>query len=111
MCFFFFRAEDGIRDSSVTGVQTCALPIFRRLRQTPPSRGSSLVPDDCRSPGAGRRMAFPFLRRPVLGGLQPVLPPSRSPAPARGRTGAVLPLLPHPPPRPVPPHSNPSTHP
>src|SRR5260370_11873864 len=29
MClsFFFFQAEDGIRDSSVTGVQTCALPI------------------------------------------------------------------------------------
>src|SRR5260370_15108442 len=26
--FFFFQAEDGIRDSSVTGVQTCALPIF-----------------------------------------------------------------------------------
>src|SRR5260370_33641039 len=27
MLFFFFQAEDGIRDSSVTGVQTCALPI------------------------------------------------------------------------------------
>src|SRR5215213_11248008 len=26
--FFFFQAEDGIRDWSVTGVQTCALPIF-----------------------------------------------------------------------------------
>src|SRR5437763_9659870 len=26
---FFFQAEDGIRDTSVTGVQTCALPIFR----------------------------------------------------------------------------------
>src|SRR5438046_10737430 len=26
-CFFFFQAEDGIRDWSVTGVQTCALPI------------------------------------------------------------------------------------
>src|SRR5215210_6443253 len=26
--FFFFQAEDGIRDTSVTGVQTCALPIF-----------------------------------------------------------------------------------
>src|SRR5690606_41195357 len=29
-CFFFFQAEDGIRDFHVTGVQTCALPIFRR---------------------------------------------------------------------------------
>src|SRR5437763_16260437 len=27
MLFFFFRAEDGIRATSVTGVQTCALPI------------------------------------------------------------------------------------
>src|SRR3989442_227589 len=27
--FFFFQAEDGIRDADVTGVQTCALPIFR----------------------------------------------------------------------------------
>src|SRR5690606_40394636 len=27
-CFFFFQAEDGIRDFHVTGVQTCALPIF-----------------------------------------------------------------------------------
>src|SRR5206468_5274825 len=27
----FFQAEDGIRDLIVTGVQTCALPIFRRL--------------------------------------------------------------------------------
>src|SRR5207237_3716894 len=28
LLFFFFQAEDGIRDSSVTGVQTCALPIY-----------------------------------------------------------------------------------
>src|SRR6266705_5057972 len=28
--FFFFQAEDGIRSRTVTGVQTCALPIFRR---------------------------------------------------------------------------------
>src|SRR5437763_15337854 len=27
LLFFFFQAEDGIRDTSVTGVQTCALPI------------------------------------------------------------------------------------
>ena len=29
---FFFQAEDGIRDTSVTGVQTCALPIFFGLK-------------------------------------------------------------------------------
>src|SRR5438067_7972957 len=28
LVFFFFQAEDGIRDRNVTGVQTCALPIF-----------------------------------------------------------------------------------
>src|SRR5690606_39820757 len=29
LLFFFFQAEDGIRDFHVTGVQTCALPIFK----------------------------------------------------------------------------------
>src|SRR2546430_4925635 len=28
--FFFFQAEDGIRDLTVTGVQTCALPIWQQ---------------------------------------------------------------------------------
>src|ERR1019366_4686602 len=31
--FFFFQAEDGIRDWSVTGVQTCALPIYQEVRK------------------------------------------------------------------------------
>src|SRR2546426_10958399 len=31
--FFFFQAEDGIRDYKVTGVQTCALPIFEGLHR------------------------------------------------------------------------------
>src|SRR3989337_707779 len=30
--FFFFQAEDGIRDATVTGVQTCALPIWTGFR-------------------------------------------------------------------------------
>src|SRR5438445_5107233 len=34
-CFFFFQAEDGIRDIGVTGVQTCALPILRHLLAHP----------------------------------------------------------------------------
>src|SRR5690606_21387613 len=33
--FFFFQAEDGIRDFHVTGVQTCALPIFLDSRGNP----------------------------------------------------------------------------
>src|SRR5947209_10867429 len=31
--FFFFQAEDGIRDIGVTGVQTCALPIYTLTRE------------------------------------------------------------------------------
>src|SRR5260370_22118162 len=45
---FFFQAEDGIRDSSVTGVQTCALPIFgnhARFREIVIERGARMVPD------------------------------------------------------------------
>src|SRR2546429_3971893 len=41
--FFFFQAEDGIRDVAVTGVQTCALPIFARESPTQPLR---VVPRD-----------------------------------------------------------------
>src|SRR6266404_7283315 len=38
--FFFFQAEDGIRDKLVTGVQTCALPISTaRRRPSAPRRG------------------------------------------------------------------------
>src|SRR5258706_8710867 len=36
--FFFFQAEDGIRDWSVTGVQTCALPIDRKSTRLNSSR-------------------------------------------------------------------------
>src|SRR5256885_11123498 len=44
---FFFQAEDGIRDYKVTGVQTCALPIFRLA--------SGLVIEGDPKSGAGRR--------------------------------------------------------
>src|SRR5207302_3883185 len=45
--FFFFQAEDGIRDFHVTGVQTCALPIFwmtiaRPSRSDILSRGATM---------------------------------------------------------------------
>src|SRR5690625_7348398 len=38
VCFFFFQAEDGIRDGHVTGVQTCALPISVLSSQVRPQR-------------------------------------------------------------------------
>src|SRR3712207_9471621 len=42
LCFFFFQAEDGIRDIGVTGVQTCALPILT-VHRTRPLRGFAEV--------------------------------------------------------------------
>src|SRR5690554_7662964 len=60
-CFFFFQAEDGIRDADVTGVQTCALPIC------PAAAGpllESLAPFDvyagAQLPGGMRRVALRF---------------------------------------------------
>src|SRR2546422_4649777 len=38
--FFFFQAEDGIRDVAVTGVQTCALPISTQGEMQTPAAGS-----------------------------------------------------------------------
>src|SRR3712207_7179106 len=54
--FFFFQAEDGIRDIGVTGVQTCALPISSashrapRWRQTRAARSSFARPSAFLSP-------------------------------------------------------------
>src|SRR2546422_10380501 len=60
MLFFFFQAEDGIRDVAVTGVQTCALPICRESRFL---RGD-LRPAEGRDAGApGRRRCLPRVRR------------------------------------------------
>src|SRR2546430_10864455 len=42
-CVFFFQAEDGIRDLTVTGVQTCALPISRSSKA--PRNISPLIPE------------------------------------------------------------------
>src|SRR3989442_8405049 len=46
MVFFFFQAEDGIRDADVTGVQTYALPIWLEVErgQTRPRRHAVGVP-------------------------------------------------------------------
>src|SRR2546430_13064073 len=64
MCyfFFFFQAEDGIRDLTVTGVQTCALPIWghvdaelRRLRRCP-QRGEPEIDGTVDAPRFGDRI-------------------------------------------------------
>src|SRR5256885_8577931 len=70
--FFFFQAEDGIRDYKVTGVQTCALPISR------PARG--------RDPRPRRR---PGLRRPALSRASRALRECRRAVPTAPPGGAA----------------------
>src|SRR5207249_9492573 len=75
MLFFFFQAEDGIRDRNVTGVQTCALPIYRLALRAHDAR------DD---PRVRRRRAR--ARRPHAHDLAHHVPPAAlPPAPPRGR--------------------------
>src|SRR5690606_39779834 len=45
--FFFFQAEDGIRDFHVTGVQTCALPILPPYITIMRSTFSAITPRSC----------------------------------------------------------------
>src|SRR3989440_902512 len=73
--FFFFQAEDGIRDLIVTGVQTCALPISARRRSrrvqaraTQSARGSA---------GPPRRTRAPRCARPRFPPPPPPPPPGR----------------------------------
>src|SRR5437763_14734506 len=63
MTSFFFQAEDGIRDTSVTGVQTCALPISMPMRSF---RSAGISGDFIRRevPGAVRRPRA--IREPAL---------------------------------------------
>src|SRR5215203_6771549 len=68
LVFFFFQAEDGIRDIGVTGVQTCALPIlpaagFRGINVTIPHKRAALALADAASPvatavGAANTLTF-----------------------------------------------------
>src|SRR3989449_2146762 len=75
--FFFFQAEDGIRDVAVTGVQTCALPICLGDPTRPPVTFDAI---GCGDPAARARL---LARMPdsaacgrVLGQTHHVLDPS-----------------------------------
>src|SRR5690606_40661837 len=61
--FFFFQAEDGIRDFHVTGVQTCALPICGKLVPFPSSPGSALKSPLLSPAGKARALAEPLVPR------------------------------------------------
>src|SRR5690606_40393031 len=59
-CCFFFQAEDGIRDFHVTGVQTCALPIFD---YDPTGRAADVFQRDyleVPQPGGGEALRYPY---------------------------------------------------
>src|SRR6266851_5555955 len=56
--FFFFQAEDGIRDRDVTGVQTCALPISAPAGSWP-SRGGPACPTPTPAGGGPVRSPVP----------------------------------------------------
>src|SRR3712207_6980600 len=72
--FFFFQAEDGIRDIGVTGVQTCALPICGHRREAEVARERELAAAAERVPvdGGDRRLAH---RLEELGGRVPEAAP------------------------------------
>src|SRR5690606_39946492 len=71
--FFFFQAEDGIRDFHVTGVQTCALPIStpvpRKLSKSRRRRtgdATTMPPSGADSPGAAFRDHARLRGRPTV---------------------------------------------
>src|SRR3989442_8734306 len=70
MVNFFFQAEDGIRDADVTGVQTCALPIFldRDVRRAlrPWLRGQAFRPTSSIQSAFQRRFAAERTRLSAL---------------------------------------------
>src|SRR2546430_15831951 len=61
MQLFFFQAEDGIRDLTVTGVQTCALPICPFFTSSPVCTGMAMISPD----------AFDFTLRVRIGWITP----------------------------------------
>src|SRR2546422_2248142 len=69
--FFFFQAEDGIRDVAVTGVQTCALPIYLRRVLRAPAVAADL---QAAADGVGVRPLFPA--RALLPRRRPALRPA-----------------------------------
>src|SRR5215217_8099387 len=115
--FFFFQAEDGIRDIGVTGVQTCALPIcdgyavtLLQLNATEVVRGGTVT--EGQVVGRVGESADPVTAAPHVhlgirisaeadGYLDPVgLLPARAAAPSPQTTAAPEPV-PAPPPGPV----------
>src|SRR5207245_3182606 len=82
-----FQAEDGIRDATVTGVQTCALPISALLRRPAPATAAPRLAPDSAAPRLAPDSAAP--RRPHM------VSPARArpvPGPAPDHTDMAHPL-------------------
>src|SRR5689334_23908234 len=66
-CFFFFQAEDGIRDGTVTGVQTCALPIcYRAARRLTTGPGELFRPRDDTTNAGNERLELDRLHSEIV---------------------------------------------
>src|SRR5205823_11884215 len=70
--FFFFQAEDGLRDKLVTGVQTCALPISGFVRNAVPSSMAIAIPHAATTDGGDTSVRR--CRRPKTRGSCPCSP-------------------------------------
>src|SRR2546427_6955844 len=101
--FFFFQAEDGIRDLTVTGVQTCALPIYHGAGVALLRVSRGRIPEGDLMTDAGDRPET-LSRREMIAATAaalaaPLLPvpavaaPSRGALPGRFLTPAELALL------------------
>src|SRR6266481_8863087 len=87
--FFFFQAEDGIRDGTVTGVQTCALPISLRgaLRLDGRASGSHAGRRGSSSGGARLHRETEPAAWTCRGWQRPIFPLPPPPALERARAG------------------------
>src|SRR6266853_4338576 len=88
--FFFFQAEDGIRDLTVTGVQTCALPIswgkihHSRWGRSPLWRSVPSCPHDIKCTEATR---YPASHSPLVMPVVSFVSLFHSSSPECGRSG------------------------
>src|SRR2546430_2242286 len=85
--FFFFQAEDGIRDLTVTGVQTCALPIWSARRGVAKLAGG--IGGSDHSSGAGARGGLCATRDRSLPGSPKLFPWRDRRLPQRARVRRV----------------------
>src|SRR5258706_8396489 len=72
--FFFFQAEDGIRDWSVTGVQTCALPICLLVVYVPVYQRKAFCLQEYTAMERIQRLRYEELKKDLSGKLGMILP-------------------------------------